>query len=311
MHMLTERLLRLDDVDAGPRKELPRYKEIDMLALPACVKNREDAVSAVRWCDWLCTALSVQSHSVHNTAFLKFALVEYVFTQLLPVPAPFRGRGEATCVWRAPLVYEEQRTMLEVLARIIEHFAASALSLNHTRSTDSVRMVVPAVIAAIADCVMRQKATNEPSELCMHLAGVPDGDDAHQGFTLDCGPLAAQAALVACHSGELNMARTAVLDYFASMRRLPKIFRWDRSNKFPLELARWLRHTCADRSFPADNMSLIGYMTDTDALMIKNYPGPNAWYQTPMRCIPASPPSALPWQNLNTTVTSLSSSSSS
>ena len=56
MHMLTERLLRLDDVDAGPRQELPRYKEIDMLAQPARVESHADAVAALRYCDWLCTA---------------------------------------------------------------------------------------------------------------------------------------------------------------------------------------------------------------------------------------------------------------
>lgn len=65
MHMLCERLLRLEDVDPGPRQALPRYKEIDMLAIPSRVESRADAVDAVRWCDWLCTALAVQTHSVH------------------------------------------------------------------------------------------------------------------------------------------------------------------------------------------------------------------------------------------------------
>ena len=273
MHMLCERLLRLEDVDAGPKQELPMYKEIDMLALPSSVQTRKEAVAAVRHCDWLCTALAVQSHSVHNTSFLKFALVEFVFTQLLPIPVPARGRGVETCVWRAPMVYEEQRTLLEVLARVLEHFAAAALSLNHTRSADAVRMVVPACIAAIADCVFRQKAiTNYPSELCTHLGGVADGDDAHKGFTLDCGALAAQAAFVACHTPETNLARCAVLDYFASMRRLPKLFRWDKSSKFPIELARWLRCVCSERAFPADAHNLVSYVTDHNALLIKNYP---------------------------------------
>jgi len=274
MHMLCERLLRLTDVDPGPKQELPRYKEIDLIALPASVATREQAVAAVRHCDWLCTALAVQSHSVHNTAFLKFALIEFVFTQLLPLPAPRRGRGVATCVWRAPVDYEEQRTMLEVLARIMEHFAASALSLNHTRPADSVRMVVPACIAAIADCVLRQRSINYRSELCAHLGGISEGseDALHKGFTLDCGPLAAQAALVACHTPELNMARMAALDYFGSFRKLPKLFRWDKSHKFSVELASWLRHVCVDRAFPADTNSLAQYVTDPDALLMKNYP---------------------------------------
>ena len=276
-HMLGERLLRKDPVDAGARKELPRYKEIDMLALPERVTSHASLVEAVRQCDWLCTALAVQAHSVHNTRFLKLSLIEYTFAQLLPVPVPVDRPGEAACLWRSPMKYEEQRTMLEVLSRIAEHFAATALSLNHTRSLDAVRMVVPACIAAAADCVMRQTATNKPSELCLHLAGISTTDaflgmEAHEGFALDAGALAAQSALVACNTLELNIARTHVLDYFGSMRALPKIFQWDRSKKISVGLARWLRYVCADRAFPADGDSILSYVVGHDDLLIKNYP---------------------------------------
>ncbi len=44
------------------------------------------------------------------------------------------------------------------------------------------------------------------------------------------------------------------------------------SHKFSLELARWLRHVCSARAFPADANSLVQYVTDHDALLIKNYP---------------------------------------
>eukprot|EP00966_Prymnesium_polylepis_P092440 2139850-Prymnesium_polylepis.1 len=272
LHGLHERLLRHDAVDPGSRQELPRYKEIDMIAQPARVETHTDAVAAVRWCDWLATALAVQSHSVHNTNFLKVALIEFTFTQLLPVPAPEKTKDADACLWRVPMLYDEQLSLLILLQRIIEHFASSALSLNHTRSMDAVRMVVPAVVAAIADCVMRQLATNIPSEVTQHLRGVVDGDAKHKGFALDADALAAQSAVVVCHTPEINLARTRTLDYFASHSNLTKVFQWDKTKDLTPGLCKWLRFVCADRTFPADNGSMIKYMTDIDALLIKNYP---------------------------------------
>ena len=63
-----------------------------------------------------------------------------------------------------------------------------------------------------------------------------------------------------------------MLDYFASMAHLPKIFQWDRSKKISVALARWLRYVCADRAFPSDGDSLLHYIVDHDDLLIKNYP---------------------------------------
>ena len=271
LHGLYERLLRPDAVDPGSRQELPRYKEIDMIAQPARVTTHTDAVAAVRHCDWLCTALAVQAHSVHNTNFLKVALIEHTFTQLLPVPAPEGSADAATCVWRTPQLYDEQLSLLILLQRTIEHFASSALSLNHTRSLDAVRMVVPTCVATIADCVLRQLATNIPSELSHHLRCVVSGEEQHKGFGLDAGALAVQSAVVVCHSAELNIARSRALDYFAA-QKLTKIFQWDKHRDLTPGLAKLLRHVCADRAFPSDSSSLIKYVTDVDALLMKNYP---------------------------------------
>lgn len=55
--------------------------------------------------------------------------------------------------------------ILILLQRIIEHFAAAAFALQATRSFDAVRIIVPSVIACIADVVMRKKATDIPSEV--------------------------------------------------------------------------------------------------------------------------------------------------
>jgi hypothetical protein len=73
---------------AGVPIRLPKYVPIDMLQLPARVTNFEEALAAIRYCDKMCTLISVQPHCVKNTAFLKCALMEHTFTQVVPVPKP-------------------------------------------------------------------------------------------------------------------------------------------------------------------------------------------------------------------------------
>ena len=178
----------------------------------------------MRHCDRLCTLIGVQSHAVKNSSFLKISLIQHTFTQLLPLPFP-DGSEEAktkACVWRSPLLYAQQLDLMLLLQRIIEHFAASVFTVDHTRSADAVRMVVPACIAAVADVVMRQVAVDIPSEVCIHLRGVDNSESApakKRGFALGAGALARQSATVSVHTPELNMARTMALDYFNAQAR--------------------------------------------------------------------------------------------
>lgn len=110
-----------------------------------------------------------------NTTFLIAALVQHTFTALLPMPKPDGPAAERTCVWRTPMLHAQQLELLLLLQRLIEHFAAAAFSLDHTMSFDAVRMVVPAAIAAVADAVMRQLATDKPSRVSVHLRGDKQG----------------------------------------------------------------------------------------------------------------------------------------
>ena len=154
-----------------------------MLQLPTHVTCFTEAVDAVRHCDRLATLVSVQAHSIKNTRQLIVALIQHTFTQLLPMPKPEASVGLETihedatgptpphaigparadrmgpadgCLWRTPMLYADQLDLLLLMQRLVEHFAAAVFSLDHTRSLDGVRMAVPACIAAIADCVMRQ-----------------------------------------------------------------------------------------------------------------------------------------------------------
>ena len=98
-----------------------------------------------------------------------------------------------------------------LLRRLVEHFAASALSLQATRALDAVRALVPACAAAIADALARRVAVDEPSYLSLPLAGFA-GRAGGLGYALSAGPLGLQSETIECHRPELAVARTAVLD---------------------------------------------------------------------------------------------------
>eukprot|EP00961_Rhodomonas_salina_P064954 873860-Rhodomonas_salina.1 len=58
-----------------------------------------------------------------------------------------------------------------VLRRLMEHFAAAAFSITPTRAHDAVRIVVSGCMCAIADALLRRRATNHPSEAAAQLTG--------------------------------------------------------------------------------------------------------------------------------------------
>ena len=274
LHPLYERLLRPHPVDTGLAHELPSYTPIDLLQLPLTVTTLEQAIDAIRHTDRLATLISVQSHSVKNTRHLVASLIQFTFTQLLPMPKALslfvglatikeeqvtvveeeEDAATIKCIWREPMAYSDQLDLLLLLQRIMEHFASAAFSLDHTQSMDAVRMVVPACIACVADVVMRQVATDIPSEVCTHL----------RKFAVSTGYLAKQSATIPVHMPELNLAKEACLDYFNSFEKLPKIFEWQKSEKLDEATSKYLKAVCIDVAFPTDEGHLFQYITDVD-----------------------------------------------
>ena len=98
------------------------------------------------------------------------------------------------------------------LKRVMEQFAAAAMSLQHSRAFDAVCTVVPGCINAIADALLRRLAVDRPSELSAVLMGQTiDGRPlGFTGFGLSVGTFAEQTETIEVHYPELNVARTAV-----------------------------------------------------------------------------------------------------
>ena len=139
---LLDRVLPRGYACPGAYTELPRYRPVDFLRQPSSVKSLAEAVDAIRSCDEIATSLAVQKHCIKNTHFLIAALIEHTFTQLVPLPLPESHAKSKDSIWAQPILYAQQLDLLILLQRVVEHFAASVLSVAHTPATDATRMVV-------------------------------------------------------------------------------------------------------------------------------------------------------------------------
>lgn len=76
------------DPDPGQAVSLQKYIPIDFLQIPRKASTRKEAITAIRMCDRICTLIENQSHCIKNDKFLILAVIEHLFTQVLPVPKP-------------------------------------------------------------------------------------------------------------------------------------------------------------------------------------------------------------------------------
>jgi hypothetical protein len=184
------------------------------------------------------------------------------------------------CYWDEDVTAEMQVELLLCLRRLSDQFSAAALSIQHSRTFDSVCMVVPGLIASIADCILRRLASDRPSKFTGVLLGLNTGDGRRLGFPgfgLSVGSFAEQTETMEVHYPELSLARTAVIDYFTSpdQRRLDKVFDWeiDYIMRPTRNLIKMLRHIC--RSLAWTSISPHTLLTDStpeSSLLFKQFP---------------------------------------
>ena len=114
------------------------------------------------------------------------------------------------------------------------HHAAATLCLELTRELDTARIVTTSCLAAVADAVLRLRASDTPSALSEHYGGRAGGPS--RAFGIDHHPFAAESETLKFTEPALVIARGMVLDYFASIRRaIPAdqhIFRWEIASEF-------------------------------------------------------------------------------
>ena len=203
----------------------------------------------------MCTLLANQAHPIRHTYLLRCAVIQHVMTRVIPLPLPLdRPGAETNCFWRCiPMRYETQADLLRLLQMLARHFSCAALSLKITRSFDAARILTTGCIAIVADAVLRRTACDVPSWFCRHYAGDADGPTTPFGF--DMGLYDVESQFSAFVEPNLAVARTAVLDYFASIGRVVRdrshmLFAFERSQPIGPGEHQLLAQLCLQMGFP-------------------------------------------------------------
>ena len=123
-----------------------------------------DAAAACRKCVYLLTLLANQQDQIKYATPLRFTLVVYLLTRILPMPLPLNhpGRGER-CFWQQNMTYETQADVIRQLHLIMRHFAAAAFAVRPDRETDAARVCVAGAAVAIVDASMRRPLDPNPA----------------------------------------------------------------------------------------------------------------------------------------------------
>ena len=231
----------------GTNKPIPKASHL-RIPTTRCT-TREDAVSVLRDTDRLCTLMGVQLHRVKNPNFLKCALIQRVFCELIPVPVPMNASEavKKTCIWSGgPILYARQLDILLLLVRITQHFHASIFSLRSGRSFDAVRLMVMGAITVLADAIIRKRSSDIPSDLSLALRGTKD--KSKSGFYVSAVNFAQQCNNVLVISPALNTTRSAILDYFDAQKAAKgnEMFSWERGNGPQSGTTKFLKQICEE-----------------------------------------------------------------
>eukprot|EP00756_Hemistasia_phaeocysticola_P010308 Hpha_TRINITY_DN15008_c2_g11::TRINITY_DN15008_c2_g11_i2::g.123952::m.123952 len=260
LHGGFEHLRRPDPVDhlAGERIPEPSHLPVNFLSIPDVANTFTDALRAMRATYRMCTRAALQSAVVRGSQFLIAAQIQHLFLWVLPPPR----HGDTGCIWSGAMVYGQQLDVLLLLQCLCEHWASAVFSIRAAREHDAVRITVAGMMAAIADCVTRQLASDDPSILSRHLRG----HGGHSPYAPTAGPYAVQSETIVTTAPEVCVARTAILDYFSAVNaKVPEdqqVFAWEDGLERGHHRAtlRLLRQIAAAEAFPMDavHMYVLG-----------------------------------------------------
>eukprot|EP00808_Paulinella_micropora_P020702 g53334.t1 len=273
---LFDRVLRVLDVEplAGQAKPHLEIVPVPISLVLRVANSLAEVENALRHTERLCGLLAYQSHLISNSHFLRVALIQDLFTSVVPMPLPLTHpkRGSA-CLWAQPMRYETQLDMLRLLRQVAQHFLAAAFSLPLTRSFDAARILTLAAIACLADVVIHSVACDIPSELCVLLAGGGGGGGTY-GFNL--GFFSEQSEEMQFCNPKLAATRGQVLDYFAAQRLTLQ----DKHLIFPFETTMSLTQPCSrllntlscSLAWPVEEKDFGYLFTGENPLLVASYP---------------------------------------
>ncbi|CAJ1416719.1 unnamed protein product, partial [Effrenium voratum] len=246
LHPFFERLLR-EQRSPGQKVGVPLLVPINLLEMPETIPDLEAAVRTLRLTEELCAKLCFVGYErCKFSSFLRVALLQHVFTELLPLPlGPLAEKPPLSLtdpVW-APngnnglhpqLTRGGQLELMHVLLRLAEHFVSASCCLHASKGFDGVKIVVLGAIAAIADRVLRTRtvlpgipkqkdgaveaeAEPHPSTVTELLNG--EGSKGWKAMAVDPTSFMRQSETIEATTPEISVARTAVASYFAEVKR--------------------------------------------------------------------------------------------
>lgn len=127
-------------------------------------KDTKAALSSIRR-----ASLSKSSASSSEPSVAKDAVIETLNMEA-GAAAEQLSIAEA-CIWDTPMTFALQIELMLTLHRLLEHFVASVSSISASRALDAVCIVIPGCFAALADAVLRRRATDHISDVGVHLMG--------------------------------------------------------------------------------------------------------------------------------------------
>jgi hypothetical protein len=260
---------------AGPAELAAIFRPVEFTLVPDKISDFVQFTEALMNADNLCTLLSYQTKQIRYTHILTVSLIQYLFTQVVPVPLAHNHPNIKQCMYRQPIRYEAQVNALRVMHHLCLHFAASSMSLRMNRVFDSARVLTVASMAAIADAIIRMRAYDIPSMLSLHLNGTapPTPRYFFQPFGFDASAFRQQSEDLIFYTPDLITTRTRVLDYFTAQREIIKddhlIFQFE-TTMLPGALTSLLDQLCWEIGFPTENLPL--YITGEQTEILYNYP---------------------------------------
>ena len=249
-------------------------------------KNYTDVQLALRHADHLCTLLSYQDRTIKNTYLHRIAMLQHVFTRVIPLPMPWNHPLKSKlCFWTQPLRYSDQVDIMRSLNRCARHFLACAVSVRVTRAFDAARVLTVSCMAVIADTLMRCVASDVPSRLCLHFAGLAQVSKnapftvSPYGFSVDT-TFTEQSQVMQFTDPTMITVRTKVLDYFHQQKAWLKpdhiLFDWEKLNEGGgvggSNMHAFFKQICYDMGFPSTQENLPAYLSGEAVELIEFYP---------------------------------------
>jgi hypothetical protein len=230
------------------------------------------------------TLLSYQQKTIKNVYLHQISLIQHVLMRVIPLPLPWNHPlKQKHCFWTQPIRYSDQADIMRSLNRVCQHYVACALSVRVTRAFDAARVLTMSCMAVLADTLMRCVASDVPSRMCLHFAGVAQVSStapftvSPYGFDIQT-TFVEQSQVMQFTDPNMVVRRTQVLDYFHQQKAWLKpdhiLFDWEKSTegggRDGQALHSLLKQMCYDQGFPQSDLS--HYLSGEQTEILDFYP---------------------------------------